>query len=211
MNTPALYLHNVTVRLQDARERVARGWPSIALALAGNPTSKAKARLEEATAARYAEGKFEPWVLVLTEAMALVDEAREMWGTTPDAMPPMTVGLAPCGMELRLHLATARATSEKAPAWEDPGGLTRTQALCVVHLTVCLAQWRMQEQRAEAAMAKAEADRDAEARQRAAAAARVIWAQPQPNQQPTHEPGPRSLRDWANVSSAFNQWEDEDE
>jgi hypothetical protein len=205
--SPSLLASHVLARLQAARERVAHGWPSVALALAGAPPSTALARLQEAEEARYASASAQPWVQVLTDALAAVDEARALWGTASDTLPPMTGDLAPCGVELRLYLPQARACAANGLAWEDLGGLSRPQALCVLHLAVCLAQWREQEQRHEAALAKVRAEIEQASRERAAAAARVIWA-PEPRQ-PRQEPGPRSLRELASVSAAFDQWEDE--
>jgi hypothetical protein len=198
---------HVLARLQEARERVAHGWPSVALALAGSPTSTAQARLHEAEEARYGSALAQPWVQVLTDALVAVEEALALWGTTPDTLPPATPDMPPCALELRLHLAPARACAEKQLAWEDPGGLTRPQALCVLHLAVCLAQWRAQEQRHDAAAAKAQAEIEQGRRERAAVAARVIWA-PEPKA-PRPTSGPRSLRDLASVADAFDQWEDE--
>lgn len=206
--TSDVSLAHVIERLQQARVRVASGWPSVALALAGAPPSTAQARLLEAEEARHAANP-PPWALVLLEALAFVDEAREMWGATPDVMPPMASDLAPCGRDLRLFLTPARKVAEMGVAWEDPAGLSRSQALCVVHLAVCLAQWRMQEERAEVAAAKAQQEIDAGRHERAATAARAIWGAPVKT--PREEPGPRSLRDLAHVSAAFDQWTPEDD
>lgn len=206
--TPALSAVHVIGRLQDARERVAHGWPSLALSIAGHPLSSAQVRLAEAEAARYVEKSVHPWVLVLTEALVLLEEAREIWGNTPDIMPPAAADLAPCGAEMRLHLPGARAIA--GLPWEDPGGITRPQALCVAHLAVCLARWRAEEQRVDVAAARARADLDRERQQSSAIAARAIWGA-----QPKHAPEPvkemRSLRDLAAVSSAFSDWGDEEE
>lgn len=204
---PSLLSSHVLGRLQEARTRVASGWPSVALALAGSPTSTAQARLHEAEEARYAPTPPQPWVQVLIEALAAVEESRALWGTAPDTMPPLTGDLAPCGVELRLYLPQARGCDANGLAWEDPGGLTRPQALCMLHLAACLSQWRAQEQRHEAAAAKAQAEVERGRTERAAVAARAIWA-PEPKR-PRPEPGPRSLRDLASVASAFGQWEDE--
>jgi hypothetical protein len=208
--TPSLLATQVLGRLQDARERISSGWPSLALALAGLPTSTAQARLHEAAEAVWENGALKPWVQVLTEAILAVDEAREAWGETPDAMPPMTSDLAPCGVELRSYLAAARACAEKQLAWEDPGGLSRPQALCVVHLAISMALWRAAEQRHEAAAAKAQAEVDRGRQERAAVAARAIWM---PGSTPRREPEtkqPRSLRDLASMADAFADWgEDE--
>lgn len=208
--TPALSSVHVIGRLQDARERVAHGWPSLALSVAGHPISGAQARLAEADEARHAEKPPQPWVLVLTEALVLVEEAREMWGNTPDAMPPASVDLAPCGAELRLHLPDARRCAEMALAWEDPSGLTRPQALCVVHLAVCLARWRAEEQRLDAAFARARADLEIERQQIVSVAARAIWGG-QSRQAPEPVKEMRSLRDLASVSAAFSDWGDGEE
>lgn len=201
----------VIERLAEARERVASGWPSVAIALAGPPTSTARARLHEAGEARYATAPAKPWVQALTDALASVEEAREMWGSAPDVMPPASSDSAPCALELRPWLTQARACAEKGLAWEDPAGLTRGQALCVLHLAVCLAQWRAAEQRHEAAAAKAQAEIERGRAERAAVAARAIWA-PQPKT-PRSEPMPmpRSLRDLASVASAFDQRDEEGE
>lgn len=206
--TPALSLTHVIERLRQARTRVASGWPTVALALAGPPVSNAQARLQEAEDARHATNP-PPWALVLTEALALTEEAREAWGAVPDTMPPMAADLAPCGAELRLYLAAARAASEKGPAWEDSGGLTRAQGLCVLHLAVCLAQWRALEERNEANARQARSVLEQERRESSAVAARAIWGgQLTPATEPVKELC--SLRDLAHVSSAFADWgEDE--
>lgn len=206
--SPALLLTHVVGRLQQARQRVASGWPSVALALAGPPTSTAQARLAEAEDARHAPESATYEAQVLTDALAYVDEARALWGSTPDAMPPASSNLATCAAELRLHLATAHAAAGLRLAWEDPDGLTRGQGLCVVHLAVCLAQWRARELHAETAAAQAQAALEHERRQRATVAAKAIWGG-----QPTREPAkePRSLRDLAAVSSAFDVGWDESE
>lgn len=201
---------HVIERLQQARTRVASGWPSVALALAGSPISTAMARLQEAEDARHASNPL-PWALVLVEAMAFLEDARDMWGSTSDVMPPMTLDLAPCGRDLRLFLTPARKVAEWSRAWEDPAGLTRPQALCVVHLAVCLAQWRASEERAAFAAARAQVEIENERRASAAVAARAIWGPPPPI--PVREPqnsGPRSLRDLAQVSAAFSQWTDDE-
>lgn len=204
----ALSLTHVIERLRQARQRVASGWPSIHLALAGPPVSNAQARLQEAEDARHATNP-PPWALVLTEAMALVEEAREAWGAVPDTMPPMTASLAPCGAELRLYLAAARATAEKGPAWEDSGGLARGQALCVVHLAVCLAQWRAFEERTETSARQAHAALEQERRASSVVAARAIWGgAPKPAEEPVKEM--RSLRDLAHVADAFSDWGEEE-
>ena len=208
--TPSLLASHVLGRLQDVRTRIASGWPSVALALAGPPTSTAQARLHEAEEARYADTPAKPWVQVLTDALAAVEEARALWGTAPDTMPPMTSDLAPCGVGLRPHLSAARACAEKQLAWEDPGGLTRPQALCVVHLAICLAAWREAEQRHAAAAARAQAEIDRGRQERAAVAARAIWTpEPKPRREPQTKQ-PRSLRDIASVADAFSDWGDED-
>lgn len=203
----AVAIAHVIECLQRARIRVASGWPSVAIALAGTPISTAKARLEEAEEARHAT-RPPPWALVLVEALALVEEAREIWGSSPDVMPPMTADLAPCGRDLRLFLTPARKTAEWSRAWEDPGGLTRPQGLCVVHLAVCLAQWRAHEERAAYVAAEAQREIEAGRQERAATAARAIWGTPATPQR--EEPGPRSLRDLAHVSAAFAQWTDDE-
>lgn len=206
--TPALSIIHVIERLREARERVTSGWPSLALALAGNPISTAQARLQEAEEAKHATSP-QPWVLVLTEALAFVEEAREAWGTADDVMPLMTAGLAPCGVELRLHLPGARATSPLP--WGDPGRLTRPQALCVVHLAACLAQWRALEQRTEFLEEKRRRELEQERRESAAVAAKAIWGGPAPRPTPARESGPRSLRDLAAISSAFSDWGEDEE
>lgn len=203
-------LHLVIQRLQDARELVAHGWPSISVALAAHPISTAQARLQEADVARYATGPVSPWFQVLTDALALVDEAREAWGNTPDAMPPATADIASCAKELRQHLPDARRCAEMGLAWEDPAGLTRPQGLCVVHLAVCLAEWRAEEERLEHRSRQARAELEQERRQSAQVAARVIWGgQPRKAPEPVKEM--RSLRDLASVSAAFSDWGDEEE
>lgn len=201
--TPALSLTHVLGRLRDARERIAHGTCAIPLALAGHPISTALARLAEAEEAKHAASP-PPWALVLVEALALVEEAREAWGDTPAHMPPATVDLAPCGRELRLHLPDARACEELRLAWEDSGGLNRTQALCVVHLAVCLAEWRVLEERADSRDAQARAELEHQRRERAAVAARAIWGGQPKAPEPVKEM--RSLRDLAAVSSAFSDW-----
>lgn len=206
--TPSLSIIHVIERLREARERVACGWPSVALALAGAPISTAQARIQEAEEAKYATSK-QPWVLVLIEALAFVEEARKMWGTADDILPLMTADLAPCGVELRLHLPGARATSPLP--WEDPGRLTRPQALCVVHLAVCLAQWRALEQRAEFLEEKRRRELEQERRENAASAAKSIWGGIPPPAESERESGPRSLRDLASVSAAFGQWDGDEE
>lgn len=206
----AISIVHVIQRLRDARELVAHGWPSIAVALAAHPISTAQARLQEAEAARHTDGQAHPWVQVLTDALALVDEAREMWGTTADAMPPMTHDLAPCGRELRMHLPDARRCAEMGLAWEDPGGLTRPQGLCVVHLAVCLAEWRAEEERLEQRSRQARAELEQERRHNSQVAARAIWGG-QTRRAPEPVKEMRSLRDLANVSAAFSDWGDEEE
>jgi hypothetical protein len=207
MTPPALLLPQVVERLQQARQRVASGVPSVELALAGNPVSTATLRL---AAAKGAGPDSEPWVRLLADAMALVTEARLLWGSTPDQMPPLTQDLAPCGMDLRLWLSMTRVVAEKCTIWEDAGDLTRAQALCVLHLAVCLAQWRAIETRAELAAAKAQAEVDRGREERATTAARVIWGpEPGPEREP-RDVGPRSLRDLASISAAFSQWADDE-
>lgn len=192
-----MHLTHVIAQLQDARERVAHGWPSVAMALAGNPLSSALARLAESEEARYSAEPSKPWVQVLVDALALVEEAREMWGSTPDAMPPAASDLAPCGKELRMHLPDARRCAEMGLAWEDPGGLTRPQALCVLHLAVCLAQWREAEERTERARAAAHDALEAERRQSSAVAARAIWGRQSKPSAPALASDSRSLRELA--------------
>lgn len=206
---PALLLTQVLVRLQEARERVAHGWPSVAFALAGPPGFSAEARLADAAAAASARAGVQPWVLVLTDALALVEQARALWGSTPDAMPPLSSELAPCSQELRLHLAVARESAGKHLAWEDPGGLTRPQALCVLHLAVTLAKWEAQQQRSAAGAEQAHAELERARRESSLAAARRIWGSGQ-RPVPREGGGPRSLRDLAGVASAFSAWDEED-
>jgi hypothetical protein len=79
--------------------------------------------------------------------------------------------------------------------------------LCVLHLAVCLLRWLEAEQRHELAAAKAQAEIERGRSERAAVAARAIWA-PEPKR-PQPELGPRSLRELASVTNAFDQWEDE--
>lgn len=188
---------HVIARLQEARERVAHGWPSMAVALAGHPLSTAQARLVEATDAVFAADPAHPWVQVLTDVVLLADEAREVWGSAPAHMPPMTSDLAPCGRDLRMHLPDARRCMEWGLAWEDPGGLTRGQALCVLHLAVCMAEWRAEEERYEWRMRKAREEIERERAASTAVAVRAIWGG-QPKAEPTKDP--RSLRDLARVA-----------
>lgn len=199
----------VIERLADARERVASGWPSVALALAGPPISTAQARTVEAADAVFASEPVPPWVQVLTESILAVDECRELWGNAPDVIAPSASDWAPCALELRPHLIRARACVETGLAWEDPEGLSRAQGLCVLHLAICLMQWQEAEKRHEAAAAKAQAEIERGRQERAADVARAIW------QQPKSEPRPkelRSLRDLAGAASAFSDgWDEEEE
>lgn len=205
-----LVLTHVIERLRQARQRVASGWPSVALAMAGTPLSTAQARLAETHEARHSRGPIQPWAQVLTGAMAIVEEARGTWDTAPDHMPPLTEDLAPCGKELRLYLAPAQAYAARSIAWEDSGGLSRGQAVCVLHLAICLADWRVAGQRAEANAAHAQAEVDRGRGDRASTAAKAIWGgTPKPAKE-QKERGPRSLRDLASVSTAFSDWGDEE-
>lgn len=206
----ALLLTHAVSRLQMARERVAHGAPSLALALAGHPYSTALARISEAEDARHSPSIL-AGVMALTEAMALLEEAREAWGTTPAVLPAMVAGLAPCGLELRMHLPDAQRCADMGLAWEDAGGLSRPQALCVVHLAACLAMWRATESRLGLAAEQVRAEHERHGRERAAVAARAIWGnQSKPTREQVRYAGPRSLRDLAHVANAFDQWEEED-
>lgn len=133
--------------LARAREGVAHGQPSLELALArsawGRPAellAQAKAVLAAPATAQAAP----PWVRALAEALTWVARARAEWGTQLDAMPALGVGEAPCAAELRQHLVHARHCAAMQLAWEDAGGLTRPQALCVVQLALTLARWGVQ-------------------------------------------------------------------
>lgn len=209
MNTPNDV--QVLARLQQARELVAHGWPSLAVALAGNPLSTAQARLAEAAGARYATATPKPWVQVLVDALALAEEAREAWGAAPANMPPMTEELAPCGKSLRLFLADAQRCAEMGLAWEDPGTLTRTQGLCALHLAVCLAEWRMFEQRAEAGEAQARDELARAREQRTQAAARAIWGGQPKVAPPSLASDSRSLRELAREMGVLREAEENDD
>jgi len=211
MNSALSHTHVIT-RLQDARERVAHGWPSIAVALAGNPISTAQARLAEAAVAAQSRPLAKPWALVLADALAAADDARALWGSASDAIPPMTADLAPCGKELRMHLPDARHCAELGLAWEDPGGLSRGQALCVLHLAVRISQWRALEQRADAAAEKARAELARERSQSAALAARTIWggASGRPPA-PAIAKDSRSLRELAREMGVLRQADEKEE
>ncbi|QRK06036.1 hypothetical protein JQX13_38815 [Archangium violaceum] len=194
---PALLLPQVLAKLQQGRERVAHGWPSIPQALASGPGASVEARLDAARA-RPSPGTYvSPWVTVLAECLRRVEEARALWAGAPDTMPPLSDELSPCALELRVHLASARACAEKKLAWSDEGGLSRPQALCVLHLAVTLAKWEAQQQRATAASVAFELTPP------------PPRARPEPKpRRPAHEDaGPRSLRDLAHVASAFDVWD----
>jgi hypothetical protein len=132
--------------LQRARVRVASGWPGVEMALAAAPGATVTVRLE---VARNATPEAPQWVLALAESLRRMDVARVYWGQEPAKMPPAVANLALCGLELRTWVADAQACEKKQPAWEDSGGLTRAQAVCVLHLAVVLAQWDMAVQRSE--------------------------------------------------------------
>lgn len=192
--------------LRQARERVAHGCPSLTLALAGPPYSTARHRLEQAEDSRHVSAEAPSWAEALTETVALVDEAREAWGKAPDVLPVASKQLPPCGSELRLFLPDARACAANALAWEDTGGLSRPQALCVVHLAVCLAMWRLREAQAELAahQERERWKRDGEAR--AAAVAPLIWGTAAKSKVEERAKVPASLRELASVSRAFGDW-----
>ncbi|QRK08088.1 hypothetical protein JQX13_50450 [Archangium violaceum] len=195
-----LLVTQVLAVLQLARERVVHGWPSIPQALASGPGASVEARLDAARA-RPSPGTYvPPWVTVLAECLRRVEEARALWAGAPDTMPPLGAGLAPCAMELRQHLTGARACAEKRLAWSDEGGLSRPQALCVLHLAVTLAKWESQQQRATAASVAFELT-PPPPRAR---------PEPKPRRPAREDTGPRSLRDLAHVTDAFSAWvEDE--
>lgn len=197
--------------LQKAREKVAHGCPSLVLAMAGTPYGTARARVEQAEAARFDPSAATPFLESLTEALALVDEARELWGKEPAHVPPAASTLPPCGMDLRPFLVDAIRCSDMGLAWEDTSGLSRPQALCVVHLAICLALWRLREAQAELTAHQERERLNREGDARAAVAARAIWGgQPK---KPAEEPKkvPASLRELASVSRAFADWGPVDE
>ncbi|PTL79080.1 hypothetical protein [Vitiosangium sp. GDMCC 1.1324] len=194
---PSMLVTQVLAKLQQARERVAHGWPSIPCALASGPGATVADRLAAAKAAQKSGVDAPPWVRTLAECLSRVEHARALWGTTPDALPPLAAGIAPCALDLRDHLGFARACAEKHLAWEDSGGLTRPQALCVLHLAVTLAKWDAQQQRATVAT-------------HAFQPLPTLRRAPQPSRRPEPASEFRSLRDLARVADAFSDWGEEE-
>lgn len=203
----AMTLTHSLAFLQRARERVAAGWPSVEVALASTPGATVAARVE---AARTATAESPPWVLALADALRRVDVARGMWGREPASMPPAVADLAQCAYDLRITLAVAQRCEDRRCAWEDAGGLSRAQAVCVLHLAVVLAQWDAAQQRAELMAQQAQAELERQRQRRAQVAAKAIWGNnPLPRgEEPPKEP--RSLRDLARVSAAFDQWNEDE-
>jgi hypothetical protein len=200
-----MHQQHVLERLTEARDRVAHGWPSIAIALAGPPTNTAQARL---LAAGNGAPSHETGAEALRDALKRTEAAKALWAGQPAPMAPAGT---PCALDLREQLSHARRCMEFGLAWEDPAGLTRAQAVCVLQLAVVLLSWDMQTQRSEFAAQEAQRALEVERQQRAAVAARRIWGG-QDTRKPAPVPAePRSLRDLAHVSDAFNQWDDERE
>jgi hypothetical protein len=200
-----MHQQHVLERLVEVRDRVAHGWPSIAIALAGSPTNTAQERLRAAgTGAPLHETGAE----VLRDALKRTEAAQALWAGLPVPLAPAGT---PCALDLREHLSHARRCAEFGLAWEDPSGLSRTKAVCVLQLAVVLLSWDMQVYRADFAAQEAQRALEVERQQRAAIAARRIWGG-QDTKKPALVPaGPRSLRDLAHVSDAFDQWDDERE
>jgi hypothetical protein len=200
-----MHQQHVLERLTEARDRVAHGWPSMAISLAGPPTNTAQARIQ---AAGNGAPSHEPGAEVLRGALTRTEAAQALWAGQPAPMAPFGT---PCALDLREHLRHARRCEALGLAWEDPAGLSRAQAVCVLQLAVVLVSWDMQTQRADLAAQEAQRALEVERQQRAAIAARRIWGG-QDTRKPTPAPaGPRSLRDLAHVSDAFSQWDDERE
>lgn len=191
----------VLALLVKARARVCSGWPSVEVALLYGNGAAVAARLE---AIRARNAKSQPWVQDAAEALDLVATARKAWGSEPAAMPPASSDVAKCAAELGEVLRAARAVEARHVAWEDPGGLTRPQAACVLSLAICLENWRVTEQRLEAAAEKARAELERERQANTKAAAQRIWGSQQKREPPPKEP--RSLRDLARGFDAFSDW-----
>jgi hypothetical protein len=108
-------------------------------------------------------------------------------------------------------LADARQCAGIGLAWEDPEGLTRAQAACVLHLAVVLANWDLMLQRVEVAAEDERRALEHQRRRNERTAAKAIWGTPSPSQRREEPKELRSLRDLAHVSDAFNQWDEEGE